>query len=141
MQLVRPPPQALQPLARLFEAFGLVDQLAVQIQRLVGPDDQGAFGPHPHGLQLGQGVRDVAGTQAFADQGRLGGGFVHTRRPGREGHAGALQQGAPRGAGGGQDHLGHVMISATCPWRALIRLITAAAVSSTERRVTSMTGQ
>src|SRR5207247_11199582 len=76
----------------------------------------------------------------FAQQRGLGRVFVDAGRAGRERHAGAGQHRLARGAGGGEHDLHQAMISATWPCLALIRLITAAAVSSTERRVTSITG-
>ena len=59
-------------------------------------------------LGEGLGPRDVADALAELKAVRVNAG-----RAGGEAHAGALQQRLARGAGGGEDHLGHAMISAT----------------------------
>ena len=132
--------QQLQPLAGLRQGLDLVEERAIEIKRLIGADHQIA-GPGAgdlDGLQFGKGVGDLARTMALRQQPGLHGALVHPGDLGFERHAcGAEDRRAGRTLRCQNDH---PRIS-TAPRPPDKRLMIAAAVSSTERRVTSMTGQ
>ena len=141
MQLVFARAQQDQSLARGGDVGDLVEQDAVQVEGLVGADDQAAhFARHPLGLDVSQGLGDGFRPLASGQHFGLDQVFVDTRADGCEGEARGGQQGAPHGAGRRQNDLGHDR-SSTWPPPAVMTLMIAAAVSSTERRVTSITGQ
>src|SRR5215217_260067 len=140
VQLVALAAQQLQTLARLDHALGLVEQGAVEIEGLVGADDEVArsVARDPDRLQLRQRVGDIARTIALGQQGGLDRTLVDAGDGGFERHARAGQdRGAGSALGGENNHPS----TSTWPRPPDSRLMIAAEVSSTELRVTSITGQ
>ena len=147
MQRVRLSAQDLELLAR-GRAIGRLGEPALpERQRLIGAEHQPARLLHRHGQRLlpRQQRRDRAGigkARVGFDAALVDIGGQHLDRDAR-----ALQQRAPARALGGEHKrlIGkperHDAYATGCRRRSVSRLSTAAAVSSIERRVTSMLGQ
>ena len=105
------------------------------------PDNRSEWRPIAERLAAGQLDREAGGVGGIVD--RLDRILVHIGDMDGEGHAGVFQHGAAGGALGRQNQgLGrHQLVPILWVRCSLSRLVMAAAVSSTERRVTSMVGQ
>ncbi|MNE09994.1 hypothetical protein D3C80_1026890 [compost metagenome] len=132
-----------QTLARGLKGRGLRDQAAVEGQGLVGAQHPGVGVVTRY--RQGLGPRQLDGQSGGVHARRFQGVFVNVGDLDGERHAGVGQHGAPRGALGGEDQAfavgRHIGAPSLRLRRSLNRLMMAAAVSSTERRVTSMVGQ
>src|SRR5690606_13015594 len=129
-----------QPRTGRLDGVHLVVELAVQIESLIRADHQ-AFPAGRDGDRFGFGQRasDFLRPRALGQQGALDRILVDAGARRRERHAGAAQNGGAGRALRSERQL-HPRIS-TWPWPLWNRLSTAAAVSSTLRRETSITGQ
>lgn len=138
MEKVAAATERLQLIERLVTRLRLIERLAVAIfQRLVAADDQGADGlQHAQRLHLRQRLGDDMGGEAVILQLRLARILVDHSRHGIEGDAGRLQHAAARSA-----HRCEEKLHSVPSIRSLHNLTIANAVSSIERRVTSITGQ
>ena len=140
VQLHHPPRERAQVFGCILAARGLVEPpFADHHQRIAA--EYRPFALHRQRLGLGQRERDLIGPRAFER------GFeralVDRRGPRLERDPRRLQHRRARGTLGGEnDHIGFDPSKVSlAPSRSPIRRITAAAVSSIERRVTSITGQ
>ena len=144
VELVAPRGEGEELVARLFHRRRLVPALALGLERLVGADDiGGAVGlADAQRLGLGKGQRDLARRLAGRGQRRLDQPLVDPRRQRLDRHAGVPEDADPRRAGRCEDDARHTRSDRGFRRARSSRSATiAAAVSSIERRVTSMIGQ
>ncbi len=132
-------PQPAQQRARLADIGRFADDGAVESQDLVGAEHQraGMRRRDPQRLQLGQGFRHALERRLFGNERILDRVLVDPGGHDLERHLRLPEQLGADGAAGSQDEARHGL--------AVLALgegfIAAAAVSSTERRETSITGQ
>jgi len=120
---------------------GLSNHTPSADQHLIGADHQtaGMAAGDMQALRLGEGGRAFRGGSTLGAEGGLDLVLVDRRRRGGEGDAGIAQQRPPRRARGGKDERWGASVSSPCRRASSLRI--AAAVSSIERRETSITGQ
>ncbi len=135
MKRVRLSRQFEELVARLLHVRGLRHPLARKLEHLVGADHEvRAVLADARGFRHGEGERQILRACAGIEQRLFGRTLVERRRHHDELEPGILKQ-RPAGAARGSEDQAHA------GFRAARSATTAAAVSSIERRVTSMTGQ
>ena len=145
MELMRPAAHRPQPITRLVQRPGLGHQPPVEGQGLVRPQHPGVRVVARHGQGLGLGQTDGQGGGIQVAGYGLDRVLVHPGDTHVERHPGVFQHGPPRRALGGQDQglrgVAHQVVPILWLRCSLSRLVMAAAVSSTDLRLTSIVGQ
>src|SRR6202789_661350 len=128
--------QPAQEHSRLIEVRRFADDLILKSQNLIGAQHQRIRLQRRNAKRLHLGQR-FGHPRRLAVQRMFDRVLVNARRDNLERHAGILQKRRTDRACRGENEPRHALFS----WRSVNRLSTAAAVSSTERRETSITGQ